>query len=359
MLLLVVVTLCLLQCQESHAFLPLSSLTTTNRRSKIRPPTKSCTSSVFPTTMTATWSKNASTRLSVSRNENDDGDNDAYAIATDLMNLVVERRNEEIDDSFEAWVRRLTPSYQTKRQQEQQEIEALIESLQLYGRPDNKRGGGWFGKSAAASTNRRRRHTYNVMDSLLASGFFCTLYWYTPNQVDAPKPLWEQVSLKKSNIKGQQYYERNDLEEAVINYAEIWGRSIYLTAEGTFWPIDGILPPSMDSSPAPPSPKRNALSRLVPGSRSLRTCPDVFQVDATKVTLHVFGMELQLPIRGSSNLVIVYADPRIRILVSPMESQTVVGNWEEAGLVVVQVRSDLVMSGGSSQKGGILQRDLR
>ena len=34
--------------------------------------------------------------------------------------------------------------------------------------------------------------------------------------------------------------------------------------------------------------------------------------------------------------------PRLRIFVSPMESRSVVGDWESAGLVVVQVRSDLV-----------------
>ena len=148
-----------------------------------------------------------------------------------------------------------------------------------------------------------------------------------------------QVSLKQGNIKGQQYYLRNDFEEAVINYSEIWGRTVFLTAEGTFAPVDGIMERNADPQKTP----RNALKRIDPKSRTLRTCPDVFQVDATKVSLHAFGLTLDLPIQGSSNLVIAYADPRIRIFVSPVESKTAVGNWEEAGLVVAQVRSDLVL----------------
>ncbi|KAG7343999.1 hypothetical protein IV203_022007 [Nitzschia inconspicua] len=308
---------------------------------RIRRASWAATDSTLPATITCRTVQSLSMSLS--------GDNDIadpYDIATLLLNLVVDRRAEEVEDTFEAWVRRLTPSYKIKRQEQRLQIENLVDQLQQYGKRSNERTK--FGKPPTI----RPTLTYDVMESLLASGFFCTLYWYTPGDDNAPKPIWEQVSLKKNNIKGQQYYERNDFEEAVINYSEIWGRSIFLTAEGTFSPMDGILEKPNQSPP----PKRNALSRLVPNSRSLRTCPDVFQVDATKVTLHILGFELELPIQGRSNLVILYADPRIRIFVSPIESKTVVGNWEEAGLVVVQVRNDLARI-GSSQNG--TPQDLR
>ena len=65
-------------------------------------------------------------------------------------------------------------------------------------------------------------------------------------------------------------------------------------------------------------------------------------MDATKIILSVFGLTFDFSIKGSANLVVLYADPRLRIFVSPMESRSVVGDWESAGLVVVQVRSDLV-----------------
>ena len=87
--------------------------------------------------------------------------------------------------------------------------------------------------------------------------------------------------------------------------------------------------------------------RTVPGSQTLRTCPDIFQVDVSGGAIHCesLGIQIPLPIAGSSNLVVVYADPRLRILLSPTSSESVVGNWEESGLVVVQVRSDLALSG--------------
>jgi hypothetical protein len=262
---------------------------------------------------------------------------DPYDIATSLLEILVQRRKDEVDTSFEAWIRRLTKSYKLERQRQAKTIELLMEELQQYGQSKERKG--VFDKAAS-----RPAHTYDVTESLL-NGFFCTLYWYMPNVADpstAPKPIWEQVSLKDSNIKGQQYYERNDFEEAVVNYSEIWGKSVFLTAGGTLAPIDGTIVPKVQADQGSPPP-RNALKRIVPNSRTLRMCPDVFRVDATKVTLHLFGMKFDLPIRGSSNLVILYADPRIRIFVSPMESKTAVGNWEEAGLVVAQVRSDLVL----------------
>lgn len=280
-------------------------------------------------------------------------ESDAYGVASRLLTLVLERHAEEAEDSFEAVIRRLTPSYTAERQQQQVQTERLIEMLQQYEKSSSAAavdGGGWFG-SMTKKQNAAPPHTYDVMDSLVsAKGFFRTLYWYTPNDPDAPPPIWEQTSLKASNVKGQHYYVRNDdLQLAVINYSEIWGRSVYLTAEGTLAPIkngyiedDDISNDKKSNTKA--MTKRNVASvRNNNKSRSLRrTCPDVFRVDATKVTLHVLGAELQLPIRGSSNLVVVYADPRLRIFVSPMESQSIVGNWEEAGLVVVQVRSELV-----------------
>lgn len=50
---------------------------------------------------------------------------------------------------------------------------------------------------------------------------------------------------------------------------------------------------------------------------------------------------IPIPIEGEAKLVVLYADPRLRIFVSADRSDSAVGAWEQAGLVVVQVRSDL------------------
>lgn len=269
---------------------------------------------------------------------------DPYRTATVLLEVLRDRRSKEIDGSFGAFLRRLTPSYEGLRQREAARIESLVDTLLRHGQtlPTD-------GNKRPRRQQQQEPYTYDPTESLVGGGFFCTLYWFTPNMPDAPPPIWELLSLKASNVKGQQYYERNDFTEAVINYSEIWGPALHLTAEGTFAPLDGVEPAGGAFRP----PFGGGLfwkkrrSRLVGQSRRLRTCPDVFRVDATRVTLHVLGTALlPLPIKGSSNLVVLYADPRLRVFVSPTESRTVVGNWEEAGLVVVQVRSDLV--GGSS-----------
>ena len=272
---------------------------------------------------------------------------DPYSIATLLLNLVLERRKEQVDKSFNGILRRFKPSYSQNRKRQADQIETLIEQLQQYGGSGKRNS---FFSTFGFTPNRKPHHTYDVTQSLLGSGFYCTLYWYTPNMENAPAPLWEALSLKDDNIKGQQYYERNDFEEAVINYSEIWGRLLYITAEGTFQPIlssydDDFVNESNDGWFQKKSSSQSSSSAPVQNSRRLRTCPDVFRVDATKGTFHVLGglLQFDLPIQGSSNLVVLYADPRIRIFVSPLESKSAVGNWEEAGLVVVQCRSDLVL----------------
>jgi hypothetical protein len=236
---------------------------------------------------------------------------DPYKVATLLLGTVLERRSQEVDYSFDALISRFTPSYKLLREEQQARIESLIESLRKF---DNI--------------------YYDPTESLLGP-FYCSLNWYTPNVADAVDPLWERVSLKVDNIKGQQYYESKEFKESVINYSEIWGPQFHIRAKGSFAP----------SSNAKAPPRRSFLDRLRPRRKvedRMRSCPDVYQVNATGASLSIMGLTIELPIEGSSNLVVLYADPRIRVFVSPLESQSVVGNWEDAGLVVVQVRSDLV-----------------
>jgi hypothetical protein len=71
----------------------------------------------------------------------------------------------------------------------------------------------------------------------------------------------------------------------------------------------------------------------------MRCCPDVYQVNATRASLSFWPVD---PTANPGVVLYPYVDPRIRVFVSPIESDSVVGDWEDASLVVVQVRSDLV-----------------
>ena len=271
-----------------------------------------------------------------------------YDTATELLELLLEQRNEDIEPPFEAWFRRNTPSYERLREERSKKIEALIERLTL---PT-------LGETQPAPTGfvdrlwpqqKQASFYYDPESSLFGSGFYCTLYFYYPNTAASSSgngkppedPIWEKTSLKASNIKGQQYYVRNDFQQSVINYSEVWGPAVTIKAEGILTPIgDG------DNDEAADRPGRIGFAgpsiQTKEDSRTLRRLPDVFRVDATKISASIFGVSLDFDIQGSANLVVLYADPRIRIFVSPLPSETVVGNWEEAGLVVAQVRGDLV-----------------
>ena len=300
------------------------------------------------------------------------GSDDLYDAATQLLNLVLKKRDEEIENTFESWIKRRTSSYKDMKNEQFSQIESLIEQLTgptLEIEKERKRKRRFhetiFGRSEPLLMPR-----YDPTELLFGSGFFCTLYWYYPNNNVAKNnetreedPLWEQLSLIPSNIKGQQYYLCNNFQQLVINYSEILGSDIFVTAEGTLSPISSSSSSNVNAnantnkkvsfSDAFPS----SSSSPVKNSRRLRTLPDVFKVDAKKISLSIFGFTSKFSIQGNANLVVLYTDPRIRIFVSPIESRSFVGNWEEAGLVVVQVRSGLVQMTANNENSNYI--DLR
>ena len=181
--------------------------------------------------------------------------------------------------------------------------------------------------------------TYDPMESLYGP-MYCSLYMYTPGATDkkASQPLWEKLSLKKDNLKGQQYFcNENEFNVSkrrnVINYAEIYGNTFHITARGYFVPVD---------------PQQNNAEILDSPIGGTRNCPDKYEVSANGAAFSLFNKSITLPIEGSSYLVVGYADPRLRIFISPKPSDSIVGEWESAGLIVVQVRSDLVTKDGNS-----------
>ena len=346
---------------------------------------------------------------------------DPYNVATLLLGILLERRAEELRRfSFDTFLTRLTTSYSIQRQEQIRRIEQLILQLIQSSKSSSSSSSSSNNNNKNKNTNTpplwgrsQQQNIYDPTESLLGP-LFCTLYYFTPSpppsssssstlskqqqssqqqQQPPPKPLWDQLSnQKRSNLKGQQYFITKDFDPAVINYAELNGRDLYLQAYGTFVPFPDLsiyrkIPSSSSSSSSSSQkdiqptmgkhPQENDSKSWIPSWRwffpsttsttttttaagkgsnhgmtrnqprmgRFRTCPDTFQVEVSSVSLHLgtMGISIGLPISGTSFLVVLYADPRIRILVSLSSTKTNIGPaWENAGLIVVQVRSDLV-----------------
>jgi hypothetical protein len=203
-----------------------------------------------------------------------------------------------------------------------------------------------FGKDCEALVKRLAdmpNHSYDPTKSLLGP-LYCTLYAFNPMDPNQEAPLWEKISLQPSNIKGQQFFVNRDFTLSAVNYAEIFGSAFAIQAQARISPVSkesekkassGLLLPLL----RPPSSSASTNSKA-----RLRTCPDVYDFETYAAEFKIGSFVLPIPIVGTAKFVVVYADPRIRILQSPTGSDSVVGPWEQSGLVVVQVRSDLVTS---------------
>ena len=85
------------------------------------------------------------------------------------------------------------------------------------------------------------------------------------------------------------------------------------------------------------------LNFLVPAFGTTRTtnprCPVNYIVTVNRAAVVAFKKRLEIPIRGTGFLRVLYADETLRIFVSP--KSTTDSRWEKAGLLVVQIRADL------------------
>jgi hypothetical protein len=266
-----------------------------------------------------------STEQRQQRRTNDDDDDylPLYDVATQLLNLVLNKREDEI---------KTTSSSEKNQTLEQSNyiIEILIERLtrptiDIIEERKQERKGNIFNRnkkqssSSSSLSSLTTPPTYDPTESLFDCGFFCTLYWYYPNKEEAP-PIWAKLSLLPSNIKGQHYYLSNTFQQSVINYSEIYGNNIHIKAEATLYPLSSNTNSSSSSTSGSndnfsSSSSSSSSPGVVQNSRKLRTLPDTFQVDATKIILSVFGLTFDFSIKGSANLVVLYADPRLRIFV--------------------------------------------
>jgi len=114
------------------------------------------------------------------------------------------------------------------------------------------------------------------------------------------------------NRAGQAYQLAGASDGSVVNYGEVLGRALYFKAEGSF-------------SKAPTSS----------GNR----CPQDFDVKVTQGGFVLGGRAfVSGAISGPGFLRCLYLDEDVRIFESPTTSPD---RWEEAGLIVVQVRDAL------------------
>ena len=192
---------------------------------------------------------------------------------------------------------------------------------------------------------------------------------YASNVIRGPPPLWERFGIsfpkigggsgRSSGLQGQQYRYRGE-ERMVVNYAEVLGPALHVRAYGTYerdrkGGEDVVEDDDRGSLSLPEGsgPMGGRLSSILggggaPGAASSRDrirCPADFVVSVNKASIFALGRSVDIPISGTGYLRVLYADPRIRIFVSP--KSTTDDRWEKAGLMVAQVRVDLVEGAGS------------
>ena len=189
-------------------------------------------------------------------------------------------------------------------------------------------------------------------------------------------PLWEKIGLPGlvRNVKGQKYTLDRTIENAAgaagggtfVNYAEIWGNNLYLMASGDFIAagpnavVDGDLSSSrstlLPNKEQTTNPFSEILSSLFPSNSksidivtmqqsSQLPTPYDYAATVTGASIVLFQkMILNVSIEGTGTVRVLYADENLRIFVSPTDTNVTRGggDWESEGLIVVQVRVDLV-----------------
>mmetsp|Transcript_7231 Transcript_7231/g.12771 ORF Transcript_7231/g.12771 Transcript_7231/m.12771 type:complete len:310 (-) Transcript_7231:283-1212(-) len=169
-------------------------------------------------------------------------------------------------------------------------------------------------------------------------------------------PLWEKIGSASGvqNIKGQKYtlFDGSTTEGNFVNYAEIFGGNFHLKAVGTFRDEGpSSLPESDETVSSSNNPLEAFTSLFNSGNnnnlQSSQLLPTPYDYSATVTGASVVLFQkysLDLTIEGTGTVRVLYADENLRIFLSPTDTNVTkgAGDWESEGLVVVQVRVDLV-----------------
>lgn len=162
-------------------------------------------------------------------------------------------------------------------------------------------------------------------------------------------PLWEKIAVGSvRNVKGQRYTLNDDTSGEFINYAEIWGQNLYLKAGGKF--IEKGVVTSSAVSDIAMKTSNNPLDKLksffaIQENKQKKPTPYDYEAIVSGASIVLFGRySFDVTIEGTGTVRVLYADPNLRIFLSPTDTDVTrgAGDWENAGLIVVQVRVDLV-----------------
>ncbi|KAL3790683.1 hypothetical protein HJC23_009783 [Cyclotella cryptica] len=172
-------------------------------------------------------------------------------------------------------------------------------------------------------------------------------------------PLWEKIAVGGGrNVKGQRYTLSDETSGEFVNYAEIWGQNLYLKAVGKFndkGSVSSSIGPYAESS-------NNPFEFLAPlvanlrGKEQLKPTPYDYEAIVTGASFVLFQKySFDVAIAGKGVVRVLYADPNLRIFLSPTDTNVTTGggDWESAGLIVVQVRFDLVYSDWNDRLLGV------
>lgn len=168
-------------------------------------------------------------------------------------------------------------------------------------------------------------------------------------------PLWEKIAVKNvRNVKGQRYTLKGGTSGTFVNYAEVLGRNFYLKAVGDCideGPVRSLQPEedaaSSDETSNPFGAFKSLFQSVGGGNQQSTLLPTPYDYSAkVKGASFVFFQKysLDLNIEGTGTVRVLYADQTLRILLSPTDTNVTLGagDWESEGLIVVQVRVDLV-----------------
>ena len=163
-------------------------------------------------------------------------------------------------------------------------------------------------------------------------------------------PLWEKIAIGGvRNVKGQRYTLLDDTSGNFVNYAEILGQALYLKAVGRFVE-KGYVASSAKVDDKVGDTSNNPLEMLTSffssrDDEQKKPTPFDYEAIVSGVSIVLFGKyALNVDIAGTGTVRVLYADPNLRIFLSPTDTDVTrgAGDWESAGLIVVQVRNDLV-----------------
>ena len=164
-------------------------------------------------------------------------------------------------------------------------------------------------------------------------------------------PLWEKIAIGNvQNIKGQRYTAADDTSGSFVNYAEIFGESLYLKATGKFIEKGAVI---ADENAKTSNNPLDLFSSFFssPGRSQNKQTPFDYEAIVTGASIVIFGKPFDVTIEGTGTVRVLYADPNLRIFLSPTNTDVTrgAGDWESAGLIVVQVRIDLLYNDWSGQ----------